>query len=458
MYIEKNQSLNQQCSEHKQQTGCIAELFEAQVRQTPNDVAVVFDQQKLTYQELNAQANQLAHYLQKLGVKPEVLVGICVERSLSMVIGLLAILKAGGAYVPLDPAYPKERLEYMLSDSQAAVLLTQSELVSSLTAYQGDVVCLDSDWEAISTESEQNPSNDVTPDNLAYVIYTSGSTGKPKGVAMPHSCLLNLIGWQLDNTKVLENTNTLQFAPISFDVSFQEIFSTWCVGGTLVLISEEVRRDPLALLHVIAEKKVARLFLPFIALQQLAEVAESFSLVPGSLREVISAGEQLQITPTIAKLFQKLPDCTLQNQYGPSESHVVTAFTLTGSPDTWSALPPIGKAITNAEIYLLDQSLQPVAAGVEGDLYIGGVSLARGYLNRPQLTEERFIFIDGKRLYKTGDLARYLPCGNIQFLGRKDSQVKIRGYRIELGELEVILNQYPEIAEGVVATKDNRLV
>ena len=459
MYIEKNQSPNQQCSEHKkQQTSYIVELFEAQVKQTPDDIAVVFEEQKLTYQELNVKANQLAHHLQNLGVKPEVLVGICVERSLEMVIGLLAILKAGGAYVPLDPAYPAERLAYMLSDSQASVLLTQSQLVSSLTAYQGDVVCLDKDWEAISTEREENTASDVSPNNLAYVIYTSGSTGKPKGVAMPHSCLLNLIEWQLDNTKVPQNAKTLQFAPISFDVSFQEIFSTCCAGGTLVLISEELRRDPVALLHLLAEKKVARLFLPFIALQQLAEVAETLSLFPGSLREVISGGEQLQITSTIANLFQKLSNCTLQNQYGPSESHTFTAYNLTGSPDTWSALPPIGQPITNAEIYLLDESLQPVAPGVEGDLYIGGVSLARGYLNRPELTEERFVFLDGKRLYKTGDLARYLPCGNIQFLGRKDSQVKIRGYRIELGELEVILSQYPEIKEAVVAKQDNRLV
>nr|WP_081431391.1 non-ribosomal peptide synthetase [Moorena bouillonii] len=443
---------------------CIPQLFEAQVERTPDAVAVVFADQQLTYRALNAKANQLAHHLQSLGVEPEVLVGICVERSVEMVVGLLAILKAGGAYVPLDPAYPPERLAYMLDHSQASVLLTQSQLVSQLPKHQASVICLDTDWEIISTQKEQNPTSSLTLDNLAYIIYTSGSTGKPKGVAMPHRSLVNLIKWQLEHTVVANDSKTLQFAPISFDVSFQEIFSTWCVGGTLVLISEDVRRDPVFLLNLLAEQEVARLFLPFVALQQIAEVAETFGIFPASLGEVITAGEQLQITPAIANLFEKLNDCTLHNHYGPSETHVVTSFTLKGSPSSWPALPAIGRPIANTEIYLLDQSLKPVPAGVEGELYIGGVCLGRGYLNRPEITAQRFIAnpfnkvkTDSDRLYKTGDLAQYLPDGNIQFLVRLDDQVKIRGYRIELGEIEVLLSQHPNLKQAVVlAREDNQ--
>ncbi|NEQ62239.1 MAG: amino acid adenylation domain-containing protein, partial [Moorea sp. SIO4A1] len=449
---------------HQDNYRCIPQLFEAQVERTPDAVAVVFADQQLTYRALNTKANQLAHHLQTLGVEPEVLVGICVERSVEMVVGLLAILKAGGAYVPLDPAYPPERLAYMLDHSQASVLLTQSQLVSQLPKHQASVICLDTDWEIISTHNEQNPTSSLTVDNLAYIIYTSGSTGKPKGVAMPHRSLVNLIKWQLENTVVANDSKTLQFAPISFDVSFQEIFSTWCGGGTLVLISEEVRRDPLFLLKLLAEQEVARLFIPFVALQQIAEVADTFGVFPASLREVITAGEQLQITPAIANLFEKLNDCTLHNHYGPSETHVVTSFTLKGSPSSWPALPAIGRPIANTEIYLLDQSLKPVPAGVEGELYIGGVCLARGYLNRPEITAQRFIAnpfnkvkTDSDRLYKTGDLAHYLPDGNIQFLGRLDDQVKIRGYRIELGEIEVLLSQQPKLKQAVVlAREDNQ--
>ncbi|NEQ80495.1 MAG: amino acid adenylation domain-containing protein, partial [Moorea sp. SIO2I5] len=443
---------------------CILQLFEAQVERTPDAVAVVFADQQLTYRALNTKANQLAHHLQSLGVEPDVLVGICVERSVEMVVGLLAILKAGGAYVPLDPAYPPERLAYMLDHSQASVLLTQSQLVSQLPKHQASVICLDTDWEIISTEKEQNPTSSLTLDNLAYIIYTSGSTGKPKGVAMPHRSLVNLIKWQLENTVVANDSKTRQFAPISFDVSFQEIFSTWCAGGTLVLISEEVRRDPVFLLKLLAELEVARLFIPFVALQQIAEVADTFGIFPASLREVITAGEQLQITPAIANLFEKLKDCTLHNHYGPSETHVVTSFTLKGSPSSWPALPAIGRPIVNTQIYLLDQSLKPVPVGVEGELYIGGVCLARGYLNRPEITAQRFIAnplnkvnTQSVRLYKTGDLAHYLPDGNIQFLGRLDDQVKIRGYRIELGEIEVLLSQHPNLKQAVVlAREDNQ--
>ena len=441
---------------------CVHQLFEEQVKKTPDEVAVLFEQEQLTYQELNSQANKLAHYLQSMGVSPDVLVGICLQRSVEMVVGVLGILKAGGAYVPIDPAYPIDRIAYMLENSQASVLLTQKNLLPRLPKSQAKIICLDPKCGVVSQENDFKPNCSVSRENLAYVIYTSGSTGKPKGVAMKHLALTNLILWQLENTTVSPKAKTLQFAPISFDVSFQEIFSTWCGGGTLVLISEEVRRDPVALLHLLREKQIERLFLPFVALQQLAQTTQTLGLIPTSLREVITAGEQLQITRVIASFFSQLKDCSLHNQYGPSETHVVvTAFTLTGSTDNWSALPPIGCPIVNTQIYILDQFAQPVPVGIPGELYIGGVCLARGYLNRPELTAERFIpnpfsQEEGSRLYKTGDLARYLPDGNIEYLGRIDNQVKVRGFRIELGEIEVTLAQHPDLRQTAVILREDQ--
>ena len=442
------------------QDKCIHQLFEAQVERSPSSVAVVFEGEQLTYLQLNAKANQLAHHLQSLGVEPDVPVGICVERSIEMVVGILGILKAGGAYVPLDRSYPQERIAFMLENAQVRVLLTQRQLIESLPLHQASLICLDTDWEVIARQSEENPAIGVTPDNLAYVIYTSGSTGKPKGVTMSHHSLSNLIQWQVENSTASIGTKTLQFSPISFDVSFQEIFSTWCAGGTLVLILEEIRRDPVQLLRFLASEEIARMFLPFVALQQLAEVADGHEAVPTSLREVITAGEQLKITRQIANWFSKLKNCTLYNQYGPSESHVVTAFTLTDSPSYWPALPPIGRPIANTQIHILDAQLQPVPIGVPGELYIGGIALAVCYLNRPDLTDQRFIsnpFTNKprERLYKTGDKARYLPSGNIEFLGRIDYQVKIRGFRIELGEVEAMLAQHPQVQEAVVICRED---
>ncbi|MBW4635809.1 MAG: amino acid adenylation domain-containing protein [Iphinoe sp. HA4291-MV1] len=442
---------------------CIHELFEVQSKRTPDVVAVMFENQRLTYRELNERANKIAHYLRTLGVGPDVLVGICVERSLEMVVGLLGILKAGGAYVPLDANYPQERLSYMLWDAAVSVLLTQQHLLESLPLHQANVVCLDSDWEVISTQSQENPVSKVSANNLAYVIYTSGSTGKPKGIAMRHYSLVSLIVWQIENAIADSKAKTLQFAPVSFDVSFQEIFSTWCVGSTLVLISEEIRQDAYALLRLIVEEEIERLFLPVVALQQLAQVADSSLYHPTNLREIITAGEQLQITPSVVSFFNKLPACLLQNHYGPSETHVVTSFTLEGSAKDWQAIPPIGRPIANTQIYILDDNLQPVPIGVAGELYIGGAGVARGYLNRPDLTLLKFILDpfspeSQARLYKTGDLARYLPNGNIQFLGRRDRQVKIRGFRIEPGEIETVLSTHPQVQQAVVVIREDKPV
>ncbi|MHC5728069.1 MAG: non-ribosomal peptide synthetase, partial [Nostoc sp.] len=373
--------------------------------------------------------------------------------SLSMIVGLLATLKAGGAYVPLDPRSPQERLTYMLSDSQASVLLTDSSI--TLSGQPLTVVCLDT-WEIFCQNSHKNPVSGVTPENLAYVIYTSGSTGKPKGVAMSHRSLVNLLYWQIDES-ALSCAKTLQFASISFDVSFQEIFSTWCNGGTLVLITAEIQKDGFALLQLIAQEKVEKLFLPFVALQQLAHAASITQSYPASLRQIITAGEQLHITPVLVNFFKELSGCTLQNQYGPTESHVVTSFTLKDVASSWSPLPPIGRAIANTQIYILDRHLQPLPIGVPGELYIGGVAIARSYINSPEFTAEKFIpnpfAKDGSRLYKTGDRARYLPDGNIEFLGRIDNQVKVRGFRIELGEIETVLAAHPQVKEAVVIAR-----
>ncbi|MEH2267248.1 MAG: amino acid adenylation domain-containing protein [Nostoc sp.] len=450
---------NQTQADYPEQS-CIHQLFEVQVQREPDSVAAIFAEQQITYHDLNARANQLARHLQTLGVGPDILVGICVERSLEMIVAILAILKAGGAYVPLDTAYPQQRLSLMLTDSQVTVLLTQQRLLEQLPEHQTSIVCLDRDWEDIATQAQDNLDINIHPDNLAYVIYTSGSTGKPKGVAMPHRPLVNLIAWQSQTSTVGFGSKTLQYTPISFDVSFQEIFATLTTGGTLVLISESMRREPTQLLQLLNQAEIERLFLPYVALQQLAEMARIEGIVPCSLREVITAGEQLRITDAIAHLFSQLPNCTLHNHYGPSETHLVTAFTLANSPTDWSILPPIGRPIANSQIYLLDSHLQPVSVGVPGELYIGGIGIARGYLNRLDLTDVRFIanpFENSNcdRLYKTGDLARYLPDGNIEYLSRIDHQVKIRGFRIELGEIEALLAQHPSVKTSVVIVRED---
>jgi non-ribosomal peptide synthetase component F len=295
-------------------------LFEAQVERSPQSEAVVFGEDRLTYAELNTRANRLAGYLSKRGVGPEVLVGLCVERSVEMVVGLLGILKAGGAYVPLDPAYPRQRLAFMLEDTGARLVLTQEGLVDRLPGGRAQVIRLDADWVEIARESAENRRGEATAENLAYVLYTSGSTGNPKGVAMPHRALLNLVRWQLA-TAPNPRARTLQFASLNFDVSFQELFSTWCAGGALVLLPEDVRRDPDALWSLVARESVERLFLPFVALQHLAEAAERDHARAPRLKDVITAGEQLQTTPQIGRLFES-GRRRLQNQYGPTESHL----------------------------------------------------------------------------------------------------------------------------------------
>jgi len=439
---------------------CLPELFEKQCKLTPQNIAVEFNGSKLTYQELNSKANKVAGYLKNQGIGTDHLVGLCVERSFNLVVGVLGILKSGAAYVPFDPAYPSDRIEYMLSESGIKVMLIQEQFRNIFSKSNSSLKSLDTEWDDFSKLSDDNPIHIVKPEHLAYVLFTSGSTGMPKGVGMVQQALMNLISWQNTKTNLGLAARTLQFAPISFDVSFQELFTTWTTGGTLILISDEMRLNAIRLLEFIQQNNVQRLFLPFIALQHLAEVADNSRIWPSGLQDVVTAGEQLQITKHIASFFTHLPNCKLHNHYGPTETHVVTALTLTGTPEKWMPLPSIGTPISNTHIYLLDENLLPVEYGEQGEVYIAGMALARGYINRPELTADRFIkspFDSQKysRIYKTGDLGRYLPDGNIEYLGRADNQVKVRGYRIELGEVEVTLSKHPFVTQVAVTVRED---
>src|SRR5215216_6509079 len=436
-----------------QQCLCAHQLFEAQVERTPEAVALIFEDERLSYAELNARANKLAHHLRGLGVGAGAVVGIFMERSLEMVVGSLGALKAGAACLPLDPSYPRVRLAFMLRDAGGPVVLSQQRMAANLPETGARVVCVDADWDDVARHSDKNPRASVTPESWIYVIYTSGSTGTPKAVCMPHRALMNLVDWHL--AAATKSARTLQFASLNFDISFEEIFSTFAAGACLLLVHDSVRFDMPALGRFIDDNRMERFHLPVVVLQKLAEEFCDKPQTLLSLRELMVGGEQLQITPDVVKLFARLKGCTLYNHYGPSETHVVTSFTLPGDSETWPVFPPLGRPIANTEMYLLDSHLHPVPVSVPGELYIGGACVAHGYLNRPALTAERFIphpfsSEPGARLYKTGDLARYRKDGNIEFIGRNDFQVKIRGMRIELGEIEAILRQHNTVSEAVV--------
>ncbi|MHC5733251.1 amino acid adenylation domain-containing protein [Nostoc sp.] len=428
------------------QSKCVHELFEEQVEKTPNAIAVVYENESLTYQQLSDRANQLAHYLRTLGVKPEVLVGICVERSPLMVVGLLGILKAGGAYVPLDPAYPQERLAFMLEDAQVSVLLTQESLVATLPPHKARVVCLDTD---ISSTRTENLLHTVTTDNLAYVIYTSGSTGRPKGVQIEHRGLLNLVFWHQQAFAVSFLDRVTQVAGVAFDACGWEIWPYLTVGASIHFPDDETRLYPEQLRDWLLSKAITISFLP----TPMAEKILSLNWpANAALRTLLTGGDQLHQYPSTSHPFQVV------NNYGPTENTVVaTSGTVPKRQQTYLQ-PTIGRAIANTQVYVLDSLLQPVPIGVTGELYIGGESLARGYLHRPDLTTERFIrnpFASEGRLYRTGDLVRYQADGNIEFLGRIDRQVKIRGFRIELSEIEATLTQHPQVRDAVVIARED---
>lgn len=443
---------NDTSAAHPQDT-CIHQLFEAQVERTPDAVAVVFEDQELTYLELNSRTNQLAHHLRALGVGPETLVGICAERSVEMVLGVVGILKAGGAYVPLDPTYPKERLAFMLSDAQVPVLLTQHKLVTALPPQGAQLVCLDIDWEYMAQQRQDNPVCGVRPENLAYVMYTSGSTGRPKGVMISHRALSNHLHWMQLTFPLAETDRVVQKTPISFDASVWELFAPLLVGARLIVACPGGHRDSAYLVELLARHQVTVLKLVPSLLQMLLEEA-SFGTCR-SLRHVFCGGEPLPAA--LQERFLAHLEAHLHNLYGPTEATIdVTYWTCERGSN--HRVIPIGRPIANTELYLLDLQLHPVPIGVPGELYIGGASLARGYLNQPTLTAERFIphpfsSVLDARLYKTGDLARYLPDGTIELLGRLDNQVKLRGYRIEPGEIETTLEHHPAIRQAVVVAR-----
>ena len=451
----------------------VQRLFELQAARTPDATALVDGARRLGYAELEAEANRLARHLRACGVGPDERVAIYVERGIEVVLGLLAVLKAGGAYVPLDPTYPAERLAYTLADSQPRVLLTMSGMQAPAHEVLGElpsslaVVDMRADAQAWAQLPALPPEDvGVGPEHLAYVLYTSGSTGKPKGVAMPHGPLVNLIQWQLREPGNGQPLRTLQFAALGFDVAFQEVFSTLANGGELHLVDQDTRLSAGKLFEFILDHRIERMFLPYFALQMLAEGLETHlaGLAPGqdlrcALRQVITAGEQLRIEPKIVRFFQWLPGCRLHNHYGPTETHVVTALALDEDPASWPRLPTIGRPIANARVYVLDAGGRPLPTGVAGELYLAGPVVARGYLQRPDLTAGRFLpdpFVGGAaRMYRTGDLGRRLPDGSIEYLGRQDFQIKIRGFRVELGEIEAQVMAFPGVREaGVLARED----
>ncbi|WP_339460442.1 non-ribosomal peptide synthetase [Nodularia spumigena] len=438
---------------------CVHVLFEEQVQKTPNKIAVVYNKEHLTYQELNNRANQLANYLKSLGVKAETRVGICVERSLEMVIGILGILKAGGAYVPLDPAYPTERLALMLEDVQTPILLTQTHLQNNLQnrlpLNQPTVVNLDTDWEIIAQYSADNLPCEVTPENLAYIIYTSGSTGTPKGTEVPHRSFIGFM-FGVDYIHLDENQIWLQHSSISWDGLTLEMWPPLLYGGRCVLYPEKI---PTAekLTQIIQEQKVNTLWLTSALFNMMIDTMPQGLL---GIKQLLIGGESLSINH-VRRALELLPATKIINGYGPSECTVFTCCYPIHEKlaENINSLP-IGKPIGDRTVYILDTHLNRVPVGVPGELYIGGASVARGYLNQPKLTRERFISnpfeeAGGGKLYKTGDLVRRLPDGNLEFIGRIDNQVKIRGFRIELAEIEAVLIQYPDIKQAVVMARED---
>jgi amino acid adenylation domain-containing protein len=435
----------------------LLELLGASFKHHSAQTAVISGEYSLSYAQLHEGMGRLASMLATDQVVPGSTVGLCLDRSPELIISVLGIVQAGAAYVPIDPTYPAERIAGMLEDAKPPVVITNRTHQHLFRGTQAKVILI----ENIDLENGpvfQGPCL-AKPEDLLYVLFTSGSTGRPKGVAMHHKPLTNLIQWQLRTSVCGEGDRTLQFAPISFDVSFQESFTTFAQGGTLVLITDEDRLNSTQLLRKIIAQKINRIIVPFVALQYLAEAVERTGEVPSTLKEVFTSGEQLKITPAIANLFKQLPGCRFCNQYGPTEGHVVSELELKGDPSTWPALPNIGTAIDNVKLYVLDEQMKPVAKGEEGELYLGGACVAKGYIGRDDLTAERFLadpFEAGGRLYKTGDRAAELPNGEIDYKGRIDGQVKVRGYRIELGEVEVAMEKHPSVEQAVATVREDR--
>lgn len=431
---------------------CIHQLFEEQVERTPDSVAVVFGEEQLTYRELNERANQLGHYLQKLGVGPGVLVAICMRRSLEMVIGLLGILKAGGAYVPLDPGYPKERLKFMLEDTQVPVLLAQSSLELETTSANARILYLDKEWVDIGKENTNNTISSVTPEHLMYIIYTSGSTGKPKGAGVFHHGFINLVNWYKNEFNLTERDRTLLISSFSFDLTQKNIFCPICVGGQLHILNSD-NFDPELILKNIYNKNITWINCTPSAFYPLVNFSEQSKQAKNKLRYVFLGGEPIVLSRI--KSWTENANPHIVNTYGPTECTDVSSFYNINIAEQLDKTIPIGKPISNVKLYVLDKNLQPLPIGIVGELYIGGVGVGDGYLNRPDVNLTKFPTISlvnykKEKVYSTGDLVRLQPDGNIEFIGRADTQVKLLGYRIELGEIESLLRSHPQIQDAVV--------
>jgi amino acid adenylation domain-containing protein len=447
---------NQNRTDYPQDTS-LHQLFEQQVKLTPDSLALISEFEKVTYRQLNHRVNQLAHYLQKQGVTKETLVALCLERDLDMVVGILAILKAGGAYIPLDPSYPVERLNFMLWDSQASLLITKQEILEKLSLSTAQTVCLDIHKDEIAQESSENPINISSSDNLAYIIYTSGSTGTPKGVLGTHRGTVNGLYWLWKTYPFTQTEVCCQKTAISFVDSIWEIFAPLLRGIPTVIISNATILDPQLFIETLARHKVTRIILVPSLLRLLLDNYSHLVKKLSQLKLWITSGEALSVK--LVQSFQKLmPLAKLINLYGSSEVSANATYYDTSLLPNPAHSVPIGRPINNTQVYVLNRDLQPTPIGVIGELYIGGDGLAKGYLNRSELTQKRFIdspFIPGKKLYKTGDLVRYLKDGNLEYLGRHDEQIKIRGFRVELGEIATVITQHPDIQESVVIASDD---
>jgi amino acid adenylation domain-containing protein len=437
------------------QDKCVHELFEKQVERSPEAIAVVSKDKQFTYCELNDRANQLAHFLKRFGIGPDSLVGLCVERSPEMMVGILGILKAGAAYVPMDPTYPNDRLSFMLKDANVFVLLTQSHLLDELPPHNGPRVSLDSDWDIIAGERQDNPAARVTPNNLAYVIYTSGSTGQPKGAMIPHRGLVNYLSWCTEEYLVAEGCGAPVHSSISFDLTITSIFSPLMVGRSVFLIDDGIENLVAALL---ARDNYSFVKITPAHLRALAELMPA-DQAEGRVRALIIGGEALHME-SLSFWRTHAPSTRLINEYGPTETVVGCCTYEVNRHDATFGPVPIGRPIANTQLYVLDEALQPVDRNLTGELYIGGDGVGLGYLVRRELTDERFIpnpFSSDRhaRLYRTGDLARFNPDGILEYIGRIDNQVKIKGFRIELDEVETIVKQYPGVRDCVVVARED---
>jgi amino acid adenylation domain-containing protein len=441
--------------QHDPQVNNIPQLVAMRASETPDAIALVMGTSVLSYKELNARANQLAHYLQTLGVGPNVLVGLCIERSLDMVVGLLGILKAGGAYVPLDSTYPAERIAFMLTDAQVSVLITRQQLASHLPTQGTHVICFDADAIKLAERSESEPYSSTTVDDLVYVIYTSGSTGRPKGVQITHKNLLNLVYWHQQEFNVTPDDRATQVSSPAFDATGWELWPYLTAGASVYLPDEDTRVSPPALKDWLVSNGITISFVPTVLAESLLALEWPTTT---ALRFLLTGADTLHTYPSPTLPF------ALINNYGPTEATVVATSgrvlpLSVQTTDAYASIPSIGRPIANTRIYILNEQMQQPPDGEAAELYIGGASVARGYLNRPELTSERFIpdpFSDepDARLYKTGDLGRYLPDGQIAFLGRTDHQIKIRGYRIEPDEIVSALNEHPAVQASYIVARE----